>query len=249
MNQPAADLNLLFGILALQNNFIVKPANIMLGKYGETLVVDWGLAKATGASEAPPSIERESPLRAPAAAEIAGTQVGSTIGTPAYMSPEQAAGRLDLIGERSDIYSLGATLYSLLTGQSPQTSRETEEVLARVARGEFPRPRSIKGDIPKPLEAICLKALRETLILVKLPIDERTSVRLLIDGERKTLGPKELLVFPLEPGMHTIEILRRGHLPIKEVLVLERHQQKLFKPQWKRIESSPDSKLKPQAPS
>ena len=90
----------------------------MLGKYGETLVVDWGLAKPLGASaETKDKIE---PLLQPASGEgSAATQMGSAIGTPQYMSPEQAEGRLDQLGPASDVYSLGATLYFLLTVSRP----------------------------------------------------------------------------------------------------------------------------------
>lgn len=137
----------------------LKPGNIMLGKYGETLVVDWGLAKATGTSDKPCSLDTLGPLFLPTVGDSSHTQMGSTIGTPAYMSPEQAAGRLDLLGKASDVYSLGATLYCILTGQAPQTSRDLDEVLDRVKRGDFPKPSEIKRDMPKPLEAICLKAL------------------------------------------------------------------------------------------
>jgi serine/threonine-protein kinase len=91
----------------------LKPANIMLGKYGETLVVDWGLAKA-GVNEPAPSASEglPEPTLVPLLADGIETQAGAALGTPAYMSPEQAAGRLDLLGPAGDIYSLGATLYT-----------------------------------------------------------------------------------------------------------------------------------------
>src|SRR5262249_2284290 len=99
----------------------LKPGNIMLGRYGETLVVDWGLAKPIGSVRAPSVSEglEEPTLRPSSGSGMAVTQMGSAIGTPAYMSPEQAAGQLDKLGPASDIYSLGATLYALLTGQAP----------------------------------------------------------------------------------------------------------------------------------
>jgi serine/threonine-protein kinase len=94
----------------------IKPANIILGKHGETLVVDWGLAKATGKTE--PGVE-ERTLIPSSASGSAETLPGSALGTPAFMSPEQARGELEHLGPRSDVYSLGATLYCVLTGQPP----------------------------------------------------------------------------------------------------------------------------------
>jgi serine/threonine protein kinase len=136
----------------------LKPGNIMLGKYGETLVVDWGLAKAVGRKEEQQTLG-ETTLQPSAASGSAPTQMGTAVGTPAYMSPEQAAGKLDELGSSSDVYSLGATLYYLLTGQAPIKSDDLGTVLRRVEAGDFPKPRGIRSATPKPLEAICLKAM------------------------------------------------------------------------------------------
>jgi serine/threonine-protein kinase len=140
----------------------LKPGNIMLGMYGETLVVDWGLAKAAGRS-----LEHASdgePTLHPASAEgSTPTVMGSALGTPEYMSPEQAEGRIDLLGPRTDVYSLGATLYALLTGRPPVQDTNREEVLRMVRGGEFPRPRQLNWRIPAALEAICLKSMARRL--------------------------------------------------------------------------------------
>src|SRR5258706_1679596 len=135
----------------------LKPGNVMLGPYGETLVVDWGLAKSVDQA----SDDSDLPAPSHSVGETAATQMGQAVGTPQYMSPEQAAGQLDRLGPPSDVYSLGATLYCLLTGKAPlsdQPARCVGEILRLVTRGEIPRPRQIKPDIPRPLEAICLKA-------------------------------------------------------------------------------------------
>src|SRR5262249_49592866 len=115
----------------------LKPGNVMLGKYGETLVVDWGLAKGLNRAGVDAA---ETPLRPSAAADPAMTQTGAALGTPAYMSPEQAAGRPDLLGPCSDVYSLGATLYCLLTGRPPFAEDDVGAVLAAVRRGDWRPP-------------------------------------------------------------------------------------------------------------
>ncbi|MEN1679953.1 MAG: serine/threonine-protein kinase [Planctomycetota bacterium] len=176
----------------------LKPSNIMLGDYGETLVVDWGLAKASGeghassanhlaarqggvrlsghrlsgpAAEAPPVT-----LTGDSAADA--TVAGLMIGTPAYMSPEQAEGRLDLLGAATDVYCLGATLYHLLTGAAPLEGKPTK-VLADARAGRITPPRQRRRTVPKPLEAICTKAMA-------LRIDDRyaTAGELALDVER-----------------------------------------------------------------
>jgi eukaryotic-like serine/threonine-protein kinase len=160
----------------------LKPANIMLGPYGETLVVDWGLAKKIGTAEpARPKEEGDfDPPAADAAAAVEaggtlpeGTQQGTTIGTPAYMSPEQAQGLIDQLGPASDVYSLGASLYELITGKAPFHEKKLSAVIAKVIAGDFPPPRALDRTIPAPLEAICLKAM------AKKPEDRYGSVRAL----------------------------------------------------------------------
>jgi serine/threonine-protein kinase len=106
----------------------LKPGNVMLGPYGETLVVDWGLAKVTGKAEPEAA---EGSVRTSLSGEPAMTQSGAALGTPAYMSPEQALGRLDQLGPASDVHSLGATLYSILTGRPPIEGKDTAEVLRK----------------------------------------------------------------------------------------------------------------------
>lgn len=162
----------------------LKPANVMLGKFGETLVVDWGLAKAAGAASAATFAEPgsaadatigEQPLRPASLSGTSETQAGAAIGTPQYMSPEQAAGKLDQVGPASDVYSLGATFYHLLTGQAPILGTSVAEVLDKVQKGDFPPPRQIQPTIPPALEAICLKAMSQK------PEDRYASPRFLAD--------------------------------------------------------------------
>jgi len=136
----------------------LKPSNIMLGKYGETLVVDWGLAKVTGRPESIPDLG-EDELKASSGSGVTGTIVGRAIGTPYYMSPEQAQGRLDELGPATDIYSLGATLYCILTGKPPFAGEKTSAVLEKVKYGRIVAPRAVNPHVPRALEAICLKAM------------------------------------------------------------------------------------------
>jgi serine/threonine-protein kinase len=137
----------------------IKPANIMLGQYGETLVLDWGLAKdlsrpaqAAAADTQPPGATADDTPDA--------TQLGAVLGTPEYMSPEQAGGRWDVLDHHSDVYSLGATLYHLLTGRPPFAGYDNFPALrAHIERGQFPRPREVQGRVPAALDAVCLKAM------------------------------------------------------------------------------------------
>jgi WD40 repeat protein/serine/threonine protein kinase len=137
----------------------LKPGNIMLGRYGETWVIDWGLAKPASSVDPARFEDRDAgPLR-PSSAGDTGTQAGALLGTPAYMSPEQAAGRWEVLGPASDIYALGATLYSLLTGQAPVTGRDGAEVVRKAREGDWVPPRRIDPTLPEALDAICCKAM------------------------------------------------------------------------------------------
>jgi eukaryotic-like serine/threonine-protein kinase len=136
----------------------LKPANVMLGHFGETLVVDWGLAKTLNQPEG--DAGPTEPLSRPTDVnDETATKMGAAIGTPPFMSPEQAAGQLDRLGPASDVYSLGATLYCLLTGRAPFEGGDVATILTRVQQGDFPHPRRVKPGVPSALEAVCLKAM------------------------------------------------------------------------------------------
>ncbi len=145
----------------------LKPANIMLGEFGETLVVDWGVAKSFKAGSGPDQGGAANPT--PATAELSGelavfedgqeTVRGSIVGTPEYMSPEQAEGRLEDLGPASDVYSLGATLYHLLVGSAALSGASMNDVLRKVRSGKFRKPRQVNRAVPAALEAVCLRAM------------------------------------------------------------------------------------------
>tara|TARA_R110002049_G_scaffold4601_4_gene31826 strand:+ start:47509 stop:51333 length:3825 start_codon:yes stop_codon:yes gene_type:complete len=136
----------------------LKPSNVMVGPYGETLIVDWGLAKQMDVPE-------DESVTAAFMRERGGgtgstpTQVGGAVGTPQYMSPEQAGGRTDEVGRCTDIYLLGGILYQILTGQPPHSEESLIALLSKVSKGEFTPPRMIDADVAKPLDAICCKAM------------------------------------------------------------------------------------------
>lgn len=200
----------------------LKPLNVMLGAFGEALVLDWGLAKILETDESEsesvetsisgdPSIDGETIMESSdgisqAATHVTGdsqgaasqnstgagnsvgnsvqasqgeksvlgakksvvtdvrsmgsqTMMGSVMGTPSYMPPEQAKGKIDELDGRSDIYSLGGILYKLLTNQQPIPRGKVRDVLKKVIEGEIVPPREHDPEIAKPLEAVCMKAM------------------------------------------------------------------------------------------
>jgi serine/threonine protein kinase len=128
----------------------LKPGNIMLGRYGETLVVDWGLAKTLNQTEQATSTGSVT------SGDSHHTHAGNVLGTPAYMSPEQAAGKIDQLGPATDIYALGGILHAILSGSAPVDGSTLEEVLDRVRRSDL---RPIPPSAPAGLGAISRKAM------------------------------------------------------------------------------------------
>ena len=135
----------------------IKPANVILGAFGETVVIDWGLAKIRGAAD-----ETGDELRAPLVDHRFDgriTQEGDVLGTPAYMSPEQALGNINEIDEQSDVFCMGAVLYEILSGRPPFVEKSAVQLLIRIAKDDVPPVRSLAPDIPRELALICERAL------------------------------------------------------------------------------------------
>jgi eukaryotic-like serine/threonine-protein kinase len=115
----------------------LKPANIMVGAFGEVQVMDWGFAKVMQDSEREPPDQATEPSRDLAARQSSATQSGALMGTPAYMSPEQARGETALIDPRADVFALGAILCEILTGRPPYVSQQPDEVCRQAAMGDL----------------------------------------------------------------------------------------------------------------
>ncbi len=150
----------------------LKPANVMVGPYGEVYVMDWGLARVVAApgarasdEHALSSLRRE--LRDQTPSSSLETTDGQVVGTPAYMSPEQAHGETARIGPQSDVYAIGAMLYHLVSGAAPYASNEAaaslKSTLRAVREGPPPALERVAPRVPPELAAICERAMAREL--------------------------------------------------------------------------------------
>jgi serine/threonine-protein kinase len=137
----------------------LKPENVVMGAFGEVLVLDWGLAKLMGKETGPYDSTTDLPVAITPAADGERTIAGRVMGTPAYMAPEQAEGRTELVDSRTDIYGLGAILYEILAGHPPHEGNSTADILNKIVTGETPRARAISPHVPGALDAIGAKAM------------------------------------------------------------------------------------------
>jgi serine/threonine protein kinase/formylglycine-generating enzyme required for sulfatase activity len=231
----------------------LKPANIMIGHYGETYVVDWGLAKVVAKTRgpespdpAPDSTEREALKDAPSARPPDSspeghmspslTMDGQVLGTPAYMSPEQAKGRVSQVDFRSDIYSLGAILYQILTYRPPFEGATALEVIAKVLTHDvrsptlaaselqgkaFDKPDASEASfisVPPELEEVCLKALaREREGRFSSAQELAGEIQKYLDGEKTRERLAQLAQEKIAQGNTLVTDLEKQRLELKRL--------------------------------
>ncbi|MEQ8788640.1 MAG: serine/threonine-protein kinase [Pirellulaceae bacterium] len=163
----------------------LKPANVLVDGDDQPLVTDFGLSKRVdGASQL--------------------TMTGGIIGTPSYMPPEQAGGRGDQIGVCSDVYSLGAVLYQLLTGSPPFRSANVAQTIQQVLHDEPISPRTLNPNLPRDLETICLKCLQ------KEPARRYATAQQLADELRRYLDGEPILARPIGRAARAVRWCRRN---------------------------------------
>ncbi|VGO18410.1 bifunctional serine/threonine-protein kinase/formylglycine-generating enzyme family protein [Pontiella sulfatireligans] len=189
----------------------LKPANIMIGEYGEVLILDWGLVKHLGAED-----EEFTKVKLQMDEFDDGSQTldGAVSGTPNYMAPEQAEGRIKDIDFQSDVYSLGAILYHMLTYLPPFEKTPLRNLLENVKAGKFqpPRKRRPELNIPRELNAVCTKAMS------LFPINRYRSVERFAQDIRNYMGNIEVSAYKAPRLIRFWKACKRN--PIKASVVL-----------------------------
>ena len=190
----------------------LKPHNVMLGRYGETLVIDWGLAEKSRR-------EHHHRLSGEQSVEVRGSNSASSSSggyTPQYASPEQMDGTVE-IGPASDVYSLGAVLYKLVCGTTPLTATTLGEMRRACLNGDFQPPRERNRSVPWALNAICLRAMQTA------PGDRYDSPQDLAADVEAFLGDSPVAAAPERLVNRTARLVRRewpAVLGIMAVLLL-----------------------------
>jgi WD40 repeat protein/tRNA A-37 threonylcarbamoyl transferase component Bud32 len=157
----------------------LKPSNVIVGDYGETVVIDWGLAKDLSAGEREDVAD---PYRAPAMPDV--TEAGAVMGTPAFMAPEQARGEAG--DERADVYALGAMLYAVLAGQSPYQGTRSTDIVRAVVDGPPAPLAELAPGAPADLIAVTAAAM------AREPAQRLASAKLLADELRRFLRGQQV---------------------------------------------------------
>jgi serine/threonine protein kinase len=246
----------------------LKPANVMVGEFGEVYVVDWGLAKVKGqkddaaatlvvpghGAEDAGSKEGSAPGPESHASQDAPmlTMEGDVLGTPAYMPPEQADGRIAEIDEKSDVYSLGAILYEILTFRPPFEGTTGMNVIAKVLLGDLTPPsaraseiRKAMGEtrkdieivfpqsIPPELEAIVLKAMaKEKAARYSTAKELHAEVQRFLEGEKERERNHERALAKVAEGKILVERMEKARADMKALEKEAEEKGKEIKPHW-----------------
>jgi eukaryotic-like serine/threonine-protein kinase len=163
----------------------LKPQNIVLGDFGEVMVLDWGLARVVDEPELGPQ-----PVDLEPTAEADATRAGQVLGTPGYMSPEQAAGRHNQLGPETDVFGLGAILFHVLANRPPHTPSTRDEAIRNAIETPVPSLAELGGDPMPALEAVCRKAM------AKRTEDRYPSAVALADEVQRWLADESVQAYP-----------------------------------------------------
>ena len=203
----------------------LKPLNVMLGDYGEAIVVDWGLALEIGAAATkgcapaepgsdvgavPPPDAKPGDLHADADR----TKSATIEGTPAYMAPEQARGEISKLDARTDIYSLGVMLYEALVGKPPFSGADAYAIIGQALKGKFDPPRIVDRTIAPELDAICRKAMAHS------PEDRYRSARELANEVGRWLAGEPVAAYPEPWNKRFARWARRRRAAVASALVV-----------------------------
>jgi len=173
----------------------LKPGNILIAEEGTAFVTDFGLAR---------DVTKPADL----------TGDGAVLGTPAYMAPEQARGRAELVGEATDVHALGAVLYEMLTGRPPYGNDGAADVLARLLRDDPPPPRGVDRRVPRDLETVCLKAL------AKEPSRRYATVAAFLEDVRRFEAGVPPMARRLWTSRRALRLMRRRWKPLATAAAL-----------------------------
>jgi hypothetical protein len=182
----------------------IKPWNILLGAFGETLLIDWGIARELDRTDDAPSIPP------PESGDNALTRAGVAYGTPGFMAPEQARG--ERVDRRADVYSLGATLYYVLAGKLP-LGEDPTQAIARAAAGDPPSFAAMPEEVPIELTAIAKQALATD------PADRYADAGELAADLRRFLAGQLVAAHDYTPAQRLVRWVRKHRL-IASVIVV-----------------------------
>lgn len=194
----------------------IKPGNVVLQRHGETLVMDWGLATPFfdhGHFEEIALDREEVRMRRGSSSTAPNSETIGGVGTLAYMSPEVITCSRDRINSATDIYSLGVTLYKLLTGQRPFEGKDSGVLREQICRGAIVRPRQLQHGIASALEAICLKAMARN------PMERYDTAMALAEDVERYLADEPVLAYPESLWERAARWVRRHRIVIPLVLM------------------------------